>query len=253
MPLQTVNESLLKSLRDETAVQDTIFPFLASYHLVPQVLSELVVDRAIAHIQCTAEETEQACETYYQSRKLITPEERKEWRSRYSLTDDHVAQLATRHLRVEKFKHEMWQNKLGSYFLKRKRHLDRVIYSILRTRDRGLALELFFRIDEGEQTLSELARSYSEGPEAQTSGLVGPVEFGTLPQNLADILYSMPEGQVSPPVPFGEWFAIVRVEKRLPAQLNEAMERRLLQENFEGWFKEQVQTLTPQDQAWIVG
>ncbi len=73
---------------------------------------------------------------------------------------------------------------------------------------------------------------YSEGIESQTGGLLGSVELGTLHVKLADLLYT---GQIGDVQPFGldRWCMIVRLEKRLPAQLDESMRQRLLQEKFE--------------------
>ena len=46
-----------------------------------------------------------------------------------------------------------------------------MVYSLIRSKDPGVAQELYFRIQEGENTFSELARQYSQGSEAQTGGL----------------------------------------------------------------------------------
>jgi parvulin-like peptidyl-prolyl isomerase len=167
------------------------------------------------------------------------------------LSQEQLEQLATRRLRVEKFKQASWGHTLESYFLKRSRQLDQVIYSFLRTRYRGLANEFYFRIREGEQSFAELAREYSQGPEAHTGGLIGPVELGTLLPNLAELLCTSQVGEVQLPVGFGEWQVIVRVEKWIPARLDDKIRQRLLQENFEAWFQEQLHQLPHQDQIWM--
>jgi len=48
---------------------------------------------------------------------------------------------------------------------------------VIRTKDPGVAQELYFRIQAGEQSFAEVAREYSQGPEAYTCGLLGPVEL----------------------------------------------------------------------------
>jgi hypothetical protein len=37
-----------------------------------------------------------------------------------------------------------------------------------------------------------------------------------------------------------EWFVIIRLEKFLPAQLDESMRRRMIEEMFENWLREQM-------------
>jgi parvulin-like peptidyl-prolyl isomerase len=230
---------------------EEIIPLLASYKLIPQLLCEIVIDQAIEPIGCTLEETTRACEQFYQQWGLTSEAQRQAWRSHYGLSQEQLERMVTRKLRVDKFKQATWGHKLDSYFLKRKRQLDRVLYSLIRTKDKGIANELYFRINEGEQSFAELARAYSEGSEAETGGLMGPIELGTLHPTLAQLLHNSPVGEVQPPVPLGEWQVIRRVEKFIPAQLDDFMRQRLLQENFEAWFQEQLNQLSYQDQMWM--
>lgn len=224
---------------------------LVNHNLMPQMIGETIIDRAIAPIQCMPEEVAQACQEFYQQHGLETPEKQNCWRSHYCLSQDDIAALALRKLRVEKFKQITWGHKLDSHFLKRKHQLDRIIYSMIRVKDREIASELYFRISEGERSFAELAVEYGEGPEVQTNGLIGPVERGSLVPNLANLLHSRPIGVVQPPVCLGEWHIIVRIERLIPAQLNDFMRQRLLQENFEAWFQAQVKQLSPHDQVWM--
>lgn len=125
----------------------------------------------------------------------------------------------------------------------RKDKLDKVIYSLIRTQDIGVAQELYFRILEGEQSFAELARTYSQGPEAQTDGLIGPVELSVPHPSLAQILTLSQPGQLSPPTRVGEWLVLVRLERFIPAQMDDSMRRRLLNECFNNWLQEQLNGL----------
>lgn len=53
------------------------------------------------------------------------------------------------------------------------------------------------------------------------------------------------------PVQFEAWCMIVRLEKLIPAQIDEQMRDRLLQEMFDTWLQEQVQQLGDRDKAWF--
>ena len=226
---------------DRTITAEEVIPLLAKYQLLPQLLREIIIDEAIAKIDCTPEEKTLACQKFYQQQQLTGEAERVSWLERQGITHQQVEDLALRGLKVEKFKQENWGNKLESYFLKRKGMLDRVVYSLIRTNDVAIAQELYFRIHEGEQSFSELAREYSQGPEAQTGGLVGPVELNTPHPALAQLLTVSQPGQLCAPMRLGEWFIIVRLEKFFPAQLDEPMRQRLLNELFNTWIQEQLQ------------
>lgn len=149
--------------------------------------------------------------------------------------------LATHPVRVEKFKQTTWSSKVESYFMERKMFLDQVIYSLIRVQDQGLAYELYFRIQEGEAKFADLAREYSKGPESRTGGLLGPVPVSQPHPRIGKLLSISQPGQLWPPQVLAEWFVIIRLEKFMPAQLDDAMRRRLIDELFETWLKEEVQ------------
>ncbi|MBE9002134.1 MULTISPECIES: peptidylprolyl isomerase [unclassified Nostoc] len=244
-----MNKSL--QIGEHALLPNEILPFLASYNLIPQLLSQSIIESAIAPITCTLAETTQALEQFYQQWNLTTEQKIQDWCLRYGLTQEQLELFATRKLRVEKFKQITWGHQLESYFLKYKRHFDKVIYSLIRTDNRGTANELYFRITEGEQSFAELAHEYSQGPEAETSGIIGPVEVGTITPNFAQLLCTSQVGIVQAPVAFGESWVIVRVEKFITAQLDNFMRQRLLQENFETWFQQQLSELSPEEKTWM--
>jgi parvulin-like peptidyl-prolyl isomerase len=224
---------------------EELVPLLASYQLLPQLLRELVTEQAIAEIGCTVEEQTQCVQQFCQQQQISSAEEKQVWLAKNHLTERQLAPLVTRPLRLERYKQATWGPKLESYFLQRKSQLDRAIYGLIRLQDLGVAQELYFRISEGEQSFALLAREYSQGPEAQTGGMVGPAELGTLHPTLAKVLtVSQPE-QLWAPMQLGQWWVIIRLEKFIPAQFDETMRQRLLDELFQTWIQEQLDTLDP--------
>ncbi len=225
---------------DREITADEVLPLIAGYQMLPQLLRELIIDQAIAPIELMEEEVTAACQQFYGQHQIASEADRQAWLGRYGMTVAQLEALATRGLRIDRYRQVTWGPKLESYFLTRKGQLDKVIYSLIRTQDLGIAQELYFRIHEGEQSFGELAREYSQGPEAQTDGLIGPVELSVPHPTLAQILSLSQPGQLSPPTRVGEWLVIVRLEKFIPAQLDDGMRRRLLNECFETWLQEQL-------------
>jgi parvulin-like peptidyl-prolyl isomerase len=222
-----------------------VIPLLTRYQMLPQLLRESIIDEAIAPIHCTPEEIASATEQFYQQNQLSSETELQAWLRHQGMSKEFLEQVfIIRLLRVEKFKQATWGNKLESYFLKRKRSLDQVVYSLIRTQDQAIAQELFFRIEEGEQSFAEIACEYSQGPEAQTGGIIGPVELGTIHPKLAQLLSISQPSQLWPPMAVEEWLLIVRLEKLIPSQFNQSMRQRLLRERFEAWLQEQLSQLS---------
>ncbi|AFY42824.1 peptidylprolyl isomerase [Nostoc sp. PCC 7107] len=216
-----------------------LISLLASYQMLPQLLRELIIDEAIANIECTPEEITRAQQQFYLERQLKTDTDIKAWMAYHGITVDQLESVTIRRLKIEKFKLDTWGNKLESYFFQNKTKLDKVIYSLLRTQDIGLVQELYFRLQAKEQSFAEVAQEYSQGPEAQTGGLVGPVELQAIHPGMAQLLSSSQPGQVIPPARIAEWVVILRLEKLIPAQLDDQMKARLLNELFEAWLQEQ--------------
>lgn len=105
-----------------------------------------------------------------------------------------------------------------------------------------LAQELFFQVQDGEADLSALIEQYSGGQADETNGLRGPHELSIPHPILAAQLRSLKPGQLSPPLQIANWFIIVRLEKYFPAQLDERMRMRSIDELYESW----IQTLLSQ-------
>ncbi|MEA5552912.1 peptidylprolyl isomerase [Anabaena cylindrica UHCC 0172] len=206
-----------------------VLQLLAKYQLIPPLLKEVIIDQAIAQIECTPQEEQLACEQLAQ-----------QYQGRQEINAEQLNSTAIRQLKLEKFKEASWGKDLESYFFQRKPQLDKVIYSLITTADIGISQEIYFRIQEGEQSFAELAREYAQGPEAQTDGLIGPVELQSLHQSLVKILSTSQPRQISPPTQIGEWIVIVRLEKLLPAQMDRPLRQRLLNERFQGWLQAQT-------------
>lgn len=224
---------------------DEILPLLSRYQLMPQFLRNIIIDQAIADITCTDEERHTAIKEFCQQQQITSPQAQEAWLQKQKMTLAQMEDLALRSVLLEKFKIATWGRKVDTYFMSRKTTLDQVVYSLIRTKDMGLAQEIYFRIQEGEQSFAQLAREYSQGSEAQTDGLLGPVPLSQPHPAIAKLLSVSKPGQLWSPRPLAEWFVIIRLEKLLPAQLDQSMRRRLLNELFETWLQEQIQQVNP--------
>jgi parvulin-like peptidyl-prolyl isomerase len=223
--------------------EEQIFPLLAQYQLFSDLAKEILIDQAIAKdpdLSCNEEEVKIAVNQFVQKQQFKSEAEFDDWLQQNGLRRSQLAAIASRPLRIEKFKQKQWGDNLEVYFVERKSQLDRIIYSLIRTHDPGIAQELYFRILDDGSTFSDLARKYSQGAEAQTGGLIGPVEMSIPHPQMTQILATATPGEVKTPVKIGDWFVLLRLEKVIPAQLDEAMRQRLINEQFEAWLQQQI-------------
>ena len=218
---------------------EEIIPLLSDYQMLTKLRREFLIDQAIESISFTDNEQTQIIEQFYQQNGLALDSARDSWLKKHFLTSEQIKTLAIRQSKIEKFKQKTWGDKLGAYFMRRKKQLDRVVFSLLRTAKLELAQELYFRLQAKEQSFVELAQKYSQGSEALVGGFVGPIELGKLPPVLVEVLSRCQPGQIYP-ISDGEWQMIVRLEKMIPAQLDQLMRRKLLNELFELWLAKQL-------------
>lgn len=216
---------------------------LKRYQLMPHFLRGLIIDDAIADVTCSEEEKAKAMEQLMAQYQLTTPETKEAWLKSQGLTEEELEEIAARPVAIEKFKQANWSNKVERYFLTRKSSLDKVVYSLIRTKNYNLAQELYYRVSEGEQSFAEVASKYSEGPEAKTGGQLGPVPLSQPHPAISKILSVSQPGQLWAPRGLAEWSVIIRLEKFIPAQLDEQMRPALINEMFETWLREETAKL----------
>lgn len=219
---------------------ETLVEKIVAYGMMPQLIKEMTLDRSTADITITPEEQRIASQQVFQQLGIDSDETLGAWLKQQGMTAPQLVAKAERSLKLAKFKQATWGAKVNSAFLERKQQLDRVIYSLICTKDFCVAQELYFRVKEGEQSFDELAREYSQGPEAQTGGLIGPVEIGGIHPDLAKMLIASDIGQLQTPTVIGDWIVLIRLENLLPAILDQAMQQRLIEESFSKWLEESV-------------
>jgi parvulin-like peptidyl-prolyl isomerase len=220
-----------------------LLELLTQYQLLPTVLKALIVDSALKEIVLTKEEEELALEQFYAQHQLNEEESQNHWLTSHRINSEQLLDQALREFKLTKFKSMTWGGALEKDFLQYKPKLDRYVYSLIRTTNAELAQELYFRLQEGEQTFRELAPQYSEGAEAQTGGRIGPVTAASLHPNVVQLLSRSKPGQICPPQRFGEWNIIVCLEQCIAAQLDETVCQQLLERRYQEWMAQKLQSL----------
>jgi parvulin-like peptidyl-prolyl isomerase len=104
------------------------------------------------------------------------------------------------------------------------------------------------KIGKGEN-LADLARKYSEGPEAENGGEVGWIEKGTLDETLDKVLFKMAPGDVSPVTKGVSGYHIFQVIGRAPAgfrvfsEVMDDIERALTEKKRAAFYRKWLQNL----------
>lgn len=162
-------------------------------------------------------------------------------RQRLGLLPDDVTWQVERSERLARVAADRFAAKAEARFLQRKAELDLVTYSLVRVKDANLAREFYLRLCDQEVTFAELAAQYSDGPERQTQGVIGPRPISQAHPLLAERLRTARDGEVLPPLQVADWWLIVRRDAYQSAVLDEPMIQRMAQELLQEWVAEEVQ------------
>lgn len=233
-------------INEQGITSDNIISLLAQYQILPQLIKEIILDQQIKEINISPQETA-LCQKQFMEKYHFNHVQLQEWLQKKKLTLSEFEAIVVKPLKIEKLKQEKFKNTVESYFLKRKPQLDQVAYSLIRLKDQNLAQELYFRIEENEQTFEQVAREYSQGAEANTGGFIDLTPLSVPHPYIAEILSTAKIGQLIPPIFINQWWVILRLEKKVSAQLNEQIKQQLMNEQYENW----LQSLVDQQLAII--
>jgi parvulin-like peptidyl-prolyl isomerase len=206
--------------------------------LLPQLLREIVVDETIAvaenlpQLAVDLDYSPDEFERLYGRIAEITPFQ--------GMNEQQLNKIAQRTLKLQKFKQIGWGDRVRDYFEENQADLGRVKFSILQVEDGAIAQELFFRVQDAEQSFPELALQYSQGDTASKGGVVGPMFLRDLHPSLRQIISELQPGQLSSLFQIDGAYGFIRLDRFTPATFDRATYQILLDELFEGWIKSKV-------------
>ena len=208
--------------------------------LSPILVRRSIEEEIVALVALPQAEQDQLLTTFCEEQQLQDPKALEDWQRQRGWCREDLIQHLIRPVALRLFAEQRYGPGIEEYFLSRKNDLDVAIYSLLRVRDAGLARELWIQLSEQEITFAELASRYSDGPEAQTKGVIGPVRLGAVEPQLAQRLRSLRAGELKAPEAMGGWSVLLRLEQLTPARLDSAMRETLLNEQFDSWIQQRA-------------
>jgi parvulin-like peptidyl-prolyl isomerase len=216
-------------------MSDEILAELRRHNLLLSLVQRRVVAEAVADQPLDPEACRQAREQFCRQYGLDSEAAEQAFLKANGIGPEDFTWQAELPVRIRAHCHEAFRHKAEAHFLSRKNQLDKVAYSLLRVKDGFLARELYLRLEAGEASFATLATQFSEGPEKQTNGLVGPVPLTQAHPVLAERLRTTKPGELMHPFQLADWWLVVRLESYKPAVFDEDMADRMARELFDQW------------------
>lgn len=202
--------------------------------------------KAIAELEINSEVIDQTILEFRLENDLTNYERFQEWLASDGLDYPTFRQQIAFRFQLEFLKDKVTESNLQEYFIDRKVFLDRVVLSRLAVREQALAEELKSQILEEGARLEQLAQEYSVTEDGIFNGMMGSTSRGTMPDDLRAAIDRANPGELIGPLEIDGLWYLVRVEKFLPASLDESTKQQLKDELFEQWLEEKVQQIDVQ-------
>ena len=214
---------------------------------IGEILRQFVIERAVEtrdDLNISSAVIEQAMVDFRLQRQLTDPQAFQEWLAGNGMDYETFHSQVSAGFKLKKLKEVIAEPKLQEHFIERKVFLDRVVLSRIIVDEQEMAEELKTQINEDSATFEQLAREYSITDDRVVNGMVGPVSRGTMPDMLRSAIDTASPGSIVGPLCMEERWGLFRVEEFLPASLEDAkLKQSLLDELFEQWLSETMQTL----------
>ncbi len=203
---------------------------------------ELMRDR-LSQININEADKEKATKKLKESLEISNDEDYQNWLNKSLFSKKDFEQLALNKLRLKEYCQTNFDHKVGQRFLERKKQLDIVVYSMIRSQDANIIRELYLRIIEEEASFGDLASDFSEGPEKNTRGIIGPCPLQAAHPKLVDCLIKSKPGEVLPPLTIEGSYVIIRLESMEPAKLDNSMKSKMGEELFNNLLETETSNL----------
>ena len=213
---------------------------LQSHGLLQPLVTKMITSQAVADVAVSDSDFNQARADLLEERGYEGDEQWPALLEEIGRPEPEVVAVLSSKVRQQTFLREQFAPKAEARFLDRKNELDQVVYSLLRLENRFLAQELYLQIESGESNFADLAKSYAEGPERNTNGIVGPVSLTQAHPDLVEKLRVTQPGVLLEPFRISDWWLVVRLERYSPATFSDEISDQMCQELFVEWQKEQT-------------
>ena len=213
---------------------------LRRHNLLERLVRAEILSKTVEAIDLSTEQCDQAWNNFKTKNKLDDKELFENYLKNNGLKEGDLRWQLELPIRIQIYSQKHFQHKAEARFLARKEQLDQIVYSLLRLQDGYLARELYLRISGGEANFADLAANYSQGPEAKTKGIIGPVPMTQAHPALSERLRTSQPGQLLQPFQVDKWWLVVRLERYEAAQFDDNTRQRMAQELFQEWLNREL-------------
>lgn len=150
-------------------------------------------------------------------------------------------------LTTEKLVHRLFDDKVKHFFQQNlQEYSSAIIYEVVLT-ERYVAMEIFYAIEEGDLSFTDVARQYIRDPELKRrGGYLGKIDRRQLRPEISAAVFAASPPQIIEPITTSLGTHLIRVEEIIQPQLDSVIYRQILMGLFDRWLEQQMTDISSQ-------
>ena len=235
-----MDNAQLKSKDILKDVDKEVINLLKKSNLLRPLIKSFLINNLIKDISLSKKEVNDEISNFYDKNSINDNDNLTKYIEFYGITEEDLRHQILLPLKILKFSKNMFQNKVDSYFLKRKESLDKYTYNVLRLDNPDLAYELYFQLQEKESDFAKLSFEHSIDSNIFPNGVAGPTSLSGTHPKIVEILTTLTPGVLTEPFKVERWWLIISLIERNQATLDFQNSKLMLLELFDKYIEEET-------------
>ena len=235
-----MDNAQLKSKDILKDVDKEVINLLKKSNLLRPLIKSFLINNLIKDISLSKKEVNDEISNFYDKNSINDNDNLNKYIEFYGITEEDLRHQILLPLKILKFSKNMFQNKVDSYFLKRKESLDKYTYNVLRLDNPDLAYELYFQLQEKESDFAKLSFEHSIDSNIFPNGVAGPTSLSGTHPKIVEILTTLTPGVLTEPFKVERWWLIISLIERNQATLDFQNSKLMLLELFDKYIEEET-------------
>ncbi len=194
-----------------------------------------------AGIDPTVEDLQAAADRFRLIHQLESTEATKKWLGERFLSLDDFEDIITQNLLSQRLAEHLFGDCVEKLFYQNLLDYSAAtIYEAI-LEDYDLAMEIYYSLQEGDLSFTDVAHQYITAPELRRrGGYVGKVVRKQLRPELAAAIFAVKQPQLLEPIVTAVGIHLIQVEEIIEPQLDEPLHQQILTELFDRWLTETI-------------
>lgn len=201
--------------------------FLVDNNIMNSFLREFILDDLFKSIKIDSNMRNEAFKNFLINKNLKSKDAFENYKIKNGWNNNNIESIILKPLKIKSLAEKLFEDQAESRFLARRKDLDLIVYSIIRSKNKQLAFELFLRIESNEYSFSELAYEHSEGTEKITNGMIGPLYTSQVNPVLMNRLRTLKKKELLEPFKFEDWWVILKLENEIPSDFTNTIKQQM--------------------------